>query len=665
MRTPLLLLALAGHSLLCVFASTPPRLSVEEYRDKVYASWLGQCAGNIYGLPHEQKYFYEPGPDNFPLGYSGYGAAMLKKHNGAFSDDDTDIEYMYLLAMERHGVEPTYRQLADSWRRHIRDKVWLANRAAVGMMLYGWDPPWTGRRPYNMHWFQIDPQLVNEIWAVTAPGMVRYSAAKSEWAARIMADDWAFQPTVAYAAMYSAAFFERDLRALLDAAKRALPPGAKFAKTIDRMIEIHDKHPADWKAARKEALPSLYFGEPEESRTVTNANLNAALAVLALLYGGGDFQKTMDIGCALGFDADNQTATLGGLLGIINGTQGIPRHLLFPYPELEWKEPFNDRYINVTRVDLPDASLKDMAQRTALLGEKVILAAGGKKVVMDGKSYYEIASDAAFTPPFEFPAGPDPEIAAGAPVDFVFLASGAGPHPDWKIVQGKLPAGLTFAQGRLSGVTQDAPGVYTVTIEVRSGKPFRRRDFPLLVRGQNLAQHAQRILSPLSQPDFSLWKSIPSDTPRLYYAASPEALRDGKRRGAGASFISLGAGAAPRDDYYGYEWDQPQRIGVLSLTTGVIEDISGWFTSLSVEYRDAGGQWRAVRGATTHPAFPEGDVIPAKAQFVEYLFSFEPVETTAIRVGGPAGRVNAGTKDLPRFTSVTEVSVYGPVKGFK
>lgn len=36
------------------------KISVSEYRHKVYASWLGQCVGNIYGLPHENQYIDEP-----------------------------------------------------------------------------------------------------------------------------------------------------------------------------------------------------------------------------------------------------------------------------------------------------------------------------------------------------------------------------------------------------------------------------------------------------------------------------------------------------------------------------------------------------------------------------------------------------------------------------
>jgi len=112
------------------------RISKKELEDKIYASWLGQMIGNIYGLPHENKYINQPGPENFPYGYSA-NLEMIKKMNGAFSDDDTDIEYIYLLQMEKHGIEPTYAVLTEAWKYHIRNRVWLANRAAMGLMHAG------------------------------------------------------------------------------------------------------------------------------------------------------------------------------------------------------------------------------------------------------------------------------------------------------------------------------------------------------------------------------------------------------------------------------------------------------------------------------------------------------------------------------------------------
>ncbi|MCX6620866.1 MAG: DUF1349 domain-containing protein [Acidobacteria bacterium] len=637
-------------------SAAPPRISIAVYQDKVYASWLGQCVGNIYGLAHEQKYFQQPGPDNFPLGYSGWGAARMKQVNGAFSDDDTDVEYMYLLAMEKYGMEPRYADLAEFWMRSVHHDVWLANRAAVGAMRYGRIPPWTGRKEYNPHWFQIDAQLVNEIWAVTAPGMVGYAVAKSDWAARIMADGWAVEPTLFYGAMYSAAFFESDVGKLIQIGKAALPPGARFARTIDAMLGLHDKYPADWKAARMEVLRLGYLEEPAESRTGTNANINAAFAVLALLYGGGDFERTLDLACALGFDADNEAATVSGLLGLIQGSRAIPRHLLFPYPELGWKQPFNDRYKVVTREGLPDAGLRDMGRRLAAQGERVILAHGGRKA---GR-FYEINPAATFTPPFEFPAGPLPAIEAGWAVDHTFLAVGAGASPVWRLVEGKLPDGLRFAGGRLTGSATAPPGVYPVTVEVQAGARALRQRVPLVVRGENLARTARRILTPVEKPDLDLFRRLFLDTPPVWLGQSPEVLRDGRRSGAGATFLSIGAGTAPRSDQYGYLWAEPKAIGAVAVTTGFLEETSGWFTALGVEYQDEAGAWRPVAAAVVTPPFPSGDVPSDKAHFAEYLFRFQPVVTRGIRISGAVGMV--ASPKAARFTSVSELSVYRPEK---
>ncbi len=180
----------------------------------------------------------------------------------------------------------------------------------------------------------------------------------------------------------------------------------------------------------------------------------------------------------------------------------------------------------------------------------------------------------------------------------------------------------------------------------------------LLVRGPNLAGRASRVLAPVAHADLSLRKLLIIDTPSTLFSASPEVIRDGCRTGEGATFLSLGAGFTPRSDSYGYEWREPQRIGMLAFSTGFIEEASGWFTALNVEYQDGNGAWIPVDALRFDPPFPDGNDPVMKTHFAEYLLTFSPIETRAIRITGPVG---SGGKNPPLFTSISELGVYGPL----
>ncbi len=639
------------------------QISVAEYKDKVYASWLAQCIGNVYGLPHENDYIDEPGPETFPYGYTE-SAQRLRQLNGVFSDDDTDIEYMYLLSMEKFGPEPTLADLASLWKHHVRERVWLANRAALAAMHHGYTPPITGLRKYNPHWFQIDPQLINEIWAVTAPGMVRYAAEKSAWAARIMDDEWGIEPTIFYGAMYSEAFFESDIHKLIEAGLAHLPKGSRFAQTVADMKALHQQYPNDWKAARKEMAKKYYHDEPANSKTIWNANLNGAAGVLAMLYGKGDFQYTLDLSCAMGFDADNQAATVAGLLGIVLGSKGLPRDLLFPFADLGWTEPLNDFYKNVTRYDMPDAGLKDLAERMAVQGEKIILQHGGRRSRENGRDVYVINTAAEFVAPLEFPSGPGPFIETGSPINFDFPVFGGKPPYRWQLETGSLPEGLRLENGKLSGVARST-GVYPVRLRLsdQTGKSLPR-SVKLVVRGKNLAPSAAGVLAGLEQVNTARLDGLRVSVPRSLFTPSVEVIRDGKLYGDGSTFYSIGEGGERRDDYYGYEWREPQTIGLIGYHGGSVEESGGWFTSLRVEFRNAQGEWAPAEGLLISPPLAPGEQPFNKPHFIEYLLAFRPVETTAIRIIGRPGGGRQRQTEL-YFTSITELTVHGPLPRYE
>lgn len=86
--------------------------------DKIRGGLLGQLLGNLNGLPHEFKYLQKPGS------VTDYTPALPQ---GARTDDDTDIEWVYVFAMEKADtlfISPA--RITQLWKTHINDHIWCA-----------------------------------------------------------------------------------------------------------------------------------------------------------------------------------------------------------------------------------------------------------------------------------------------------------------------------------------------------------------------------------------------------------------------------------------------------------------------------------------------------------------------------------------------------------
>ncbi|TLU66846.1 ADP-ribosylglycohydrolase family protein [Thalassotalea litorea] len=630
-------------------------LSMADYQDKVYASWLGQMVGNFYGLPYEFKFIEQPGPENFPYGY-GSSLERLKEFNGAFSDDDTDIEYMYLLAMEKYGTTPYYQQLAEDWQHQVRERVWAANRQALALMRADFSPPLTGHKYYNSEWFQIDPQLINEIWAVTAPGMIDYAVQKTDWAARITNDSFGVEPAMHYAAMYSAAFYESDINTLINIGLKALPKDGKFSHVVIDMQKLYQKYPQNWQQARQE-MAAKYAGNFEynpNSWYAIDATLNGACAILALLYGQGDFQRTMDMSVAMGFDADNQAATLGGLLGIIGGVQAIPESLLYPFGNKQWQKPFNDKYINITREDLPDASIEDMARRIATQGEKVIIANGGSKETVDGQQVYRINREASFVAPMELAKAPPLFIEVNQQFEFEFyplLHHQSLDYVRFSIVEGSLPEGVTLKDNRIFGVSGKT-GIFQVTIQGVTPGMTNRQTYTLSIHSKNLAPEAEAVIH----------------NDKEYQQLDDEIflIRDGKRGlrdglSQGDTFYSAPQAKAPASaDTYGYRFKTAQEISTLLFNPGYVKEDSGWFTSIHVQYLDNQQEWQDVKALNITPRLELHNNKYLQGKVIDHLVRFQPVSTTAIRIQGIPGGTQPDDPEQHKVfqSAISELSVH-------
>lgn len=388
-------------------------ISQEELKDKIAGYWMGQLVGNYVGFPFENLYDEEPIPV-FVDRYMNYQDAdtlglkmnlndrrafvdiMAQAMGGAWSDDDTDIEFVTLHGLEQYGLDITYEEIALLRKKHINRFIWSSNALVHDLLIEGHLPPETGSKALNEHWYTLGSQLTNEIWGAVYPGMTDLAADRAEWAARVTHDSWATHGTVLYVSMYSAAYFEQDVDKLLEIGMSKLPDDSPYLEAVQNVIRWHSEYP-NWKDTRKRIHDAYYqeFDGFDLPYPMGSAAINGLNGIMALLYGDGDFTQSIAIATTTGYDCDNQAATIGGLLGVMHGASSIPDRFTLELPSRgKWTSPFNDTYVNYSRDHLPNYNkISDIVTRILQIAEVAILEQGGEKVMEQDKILYRIVSD--------------------------------------------------------------------------------------------------------------------------------------------------------------------------------------------------------------------------------------------------------------------------------
>lgn len=360
---PIRLLILAGGWCLAAKTTLPAEVLTvprAELLDRIRGGWAGQMIGDIQGLPFEFKYKDRPGPlpDFVP---------HLPR---CPSDDDTDVEWVNLMAMDRLGlIEIPYPDLAREWLRSINRKIYVSNKRARDLMATGILPPWTSHPALNPHArYNLSGQFCVESYGLIAPAMPPAAARIARHYARIAVRGEPIQATAFWTAMVSLAFVERDLETMVQLALEAVDPQSQHAEMVRDVLAWHRQTPDDWQAIRAR-IQAKYRDERKWNMNATVTN--GGLVLTALLCGKGDVVQTLRLSFALGYDADCNAATCGTILGVLHGAKAMEAHR-------DWKLPVV--FENVTRDGLPaEQTMEDIVAMTARLAERVIAAEGGRR----------------------------------------------------------------------------------------------------------------------------------------------------------------------------------------------------------------------------------------------------------------------------------------------
>ncbi|HOE97431.1 MAG TPA: ADP-ribosylglycohydrolase family protein [Candidatus Sumerlaeota bacterium] len=364
------------------------------YCDKVHGSWLGKLIGLALAQPVEgwykegireraeevgaypvQGYF----PSNF-RGIPGCEPWLYGNLAGSPSNDDVEQMLLALVTLRERGVDPTPRDIAEIW-----DKYLPYGNVASGVALYNirrgiWPPESaTTDNPYQN---RIGGHMRVDIWGMVAPGCPALAADLAERDASLAHTGEGIYGARFVAAAVSLAMFERDPKTILTQALEFIPADCEYATYVRDVIGWHAQYP-DWEDAYAE-LDRKYgfypdgtrereYDDPRFDRSIPRyqwndarlglATLNGAACALALLYGEGDFARTICLSTMIGYDTDCNAGTVGAIVGASIGASQIP-----PY----WIEPLQDTYRSHVKPIGKEASISAIARETALYGYQVI-----------------------------------------------------------------------------------------------------------------------------------------------------------------------------------------------------------------------------------------------------------------------------------------------------
>lgn len=326
---------------LSFFACQPPVgeivLSKDVLLDKIKGGWAGQTIGCQYGGPTEFKWRGTMIQDYVPIRWDR-GNIKNQILHGAGLFDDIYMDLTFVEVMDRLGIDAPVDSFAVAYAQADYG-LWHANQAGRYNILNGIMPPASGHWLNNPHADDLDYQIESDYAGLMSPGMPNAASSISDRIGHIMnyGDGW--YGGVYVGALYALAFVEKDIEKVVEGAVKTIPEGSRFRAAMDDVIGLHRQYPDNWKQAWFECQCrwSEDIGCPEGALQPydIDAVINSAYITIGLLYGEGDFFRTMDISTRCGQDSDCNPSSACGVLGTMLGYSGIPEEYLSHLQEAE------------------------------------------------------------------------------------------------------------------------------------------------------------------------------------------------------------------------------------------------------------------------------------------------------------------------------------------
>jgi ADP-ribosylglycohydrolase len=407
-----------------------------DYLERVYAGFIGKNVGIRLGAPVEPAIWTYERIREIYGDIRGY----IKPFRNFAADDDANGPVFFIRSLveadrenrfypsDRPGpvkpLEPM--DVGRAWLDYSREGKGMFWWGGYGVstehtaylnLKAGIDAPESGSLARNGATVaeQIGGQIFIDTWGLVWPGNPAMAARYAAIASSVSHDGEGLEGARFIAACIAAAFLppKGGIRAVIDAGLAELSPASTYTRVAKAVIAFHEAHPADWRLCQDYLIAEWGY---DRYPGLCHMIPNAGVCVLALLYGGGDFSRTVEIATMCGWDTDCNAGNVGTILGVLCGLGGIPAG---------YRDPINDGIVlsglpgALNILDIPTFSRVLASIGHRLAGEAVPQAISSALARGDG--------EAGFSFDFALP-GSTHGLRVSDPVNFAIAhRAGLGP----------------------------------------------------------------------------------------------------------------------------------------------------------------------------------------------------------------------------------------------
>ena len=339
--------------------------------DRILGGWMGRAAGCMLGKPvekHPREKIREILQSNNTWPLSNYITAKdipdevkstfsWNRHSGIDSlrenivcmaeDDDMNYPMLNLKVVESYGLNFTTENIGTTWLELMPImSTFTAERNAYYNLLSGYFPPETAtkRNPYR-EW--IGAQIRADLWGWLSPGNPKRAVELGWRDGRLSHVRNGLYGELFFAAVISNSFTSDTPKDALQKAILFIPEKSRFADAIHFAMGL-EKKTDNWEIALD--LLQEKYGHYHWVHTINNA----ALVTASLIFGNGDYEKSICNVVMGGWDTDSNGATVGSIVGTMLGAENLPK---------KWIEPINNQ-IRSSMKGFDRSKFTDLAKRT-------------------------------------------------------------------------------------------------------------------------------------------------------------------------------------------------------------------------------------------------------------------------------------------------------------